>query len=89
MLLGVSYAWWFYAILRIACPYAYATPNLQIGMVFEIDKGTRILTHYKSLNVHVQPRVNMSVRPKPCCPVEGSPRLYLPWVSHEHAPIGP
>jgi len=33
----------FNAILRIACPYA--TPNLQIGMVFEIDKGTRVLTH--------------------------------------------
>ena len=30
----------FNAILRIACPYA--TPNLQIGMVFEIDKGTRV-----------------------------------------------
>ena len=37
----------FNAILRIACPYA--NPNLQIGMVFEIDRGTRVLVYSLTL----------------------------------------
>ena len=64
----------FNAILRIACPYA--NPNLQIGMVFEIDRGTRVLTH--SPTARHQRRHYRRYQPLSVCAVtSGLRRQYL------------
>ena len=60
----------FNAILRIACPYA--NPNLQIGMVFEIDRGTRVLTH--SPNAGHQRRHYRRYQPLSVCAVTSGSR---------------
>ena len=43
MLLGVYGAWWFITSLGYMVPLC--TPYILAGVVFEIDKGTRVLTH--------------------------------------------
>ena len=43
VLLGVSGAWWF--ITSLGCAVPLCVPYILADIVFEIDKGTRVLTH--------------------------------------------
>ena len=69
MLLGVSGAWWFVTSLGYMVPLC--TPYILAGIVFEIDKGTRVLTH--SPNATHKRRQYRRYRPFPVCTCASGP----------------
>ena len=75
VLLGVSGAWWF--LTSLGCTVPLCTPYILAlaGIVLEIDKGTRVLTHSPSAT-HKRHQYRR-YRPLPCFRLTSSVLLLL------------